>query len=496
MKWMWCLLIFLIPQSAKSQSIIIWTPFTTHCIGDTIVFYASGAGVVTPHYQWQVNGIATGGDSSMFITGTLHNDDTVQCILTNASGSSLAMSGKIIEHIIPLPNAGIITGLDKVCVGSTITMSDTVADGKWFARSYNLDIDSTGIVGGRNLLYYNCDTLYPDTVFYIVSNTCGTDTAFKLITVNPLPNAYFWIDEITGGYGALCAGSMWYGLGSYCCDSIHSAFGHIAISGHSISKGAPGGDSLYCITTNYCGTASYGTWIEFGGPPEKIHILADFDELCMGMTDTLRSTAKYLTTWKSLNHKLSFPTVYSIASPVVTTIDTGMDIVYVEMRDVCGIASDSYTITVKARPGAITIAPEQCKGWSSVLTDSVGYGTWSSSSNIASIDKFMVTYNDTGKVTIWYALMNGCATSTQVVVEDCTTAIELFPNPLRDELMIHLPHDGYNYCIVSNSIRQIMGTMPINHEYTSINTSAWPAGLYYIKLTGTGTSYVTKIVKE
>jgi hypothetical protein len=400
----------------------------------------------------------------------------------------------------PLPDAGVITGVDKVCVGTTVTMSDTVMGGTWFVSSLRLEVDSTGVVTGKHASSsYGCDSLYPDKVYYTVSNGCGSDTAFKIITVNPQPDAFFYVQENSlGPY--LCAGYWSYPLGAYSCDSIHSAFGKIAISGHSISKGSPGGDSLYCITTNYCGTASYGTWMYFGGPPEPISILADFNELCMGMSDTLRSSVGNIVFWQSLHHKVSLKEdVTHFSDRIVTAIDTGKDVIYLERKGECGSRYDDITITVKAGPDPAVISPTGCKGGSDTLIDGTANGIWiSSDSNIASIDKNAVTYIDTGMATIRYTLANGCAASGKVQVTDCTVLplVELFPNPVKDELMIHLMGGSYNHCTITNSIGQLVIKAPILYEYISINTRGLAPGIYYVRLTGSHGTYNSKLLKQ
>ena len=82
-----------------------------------------------------------------------------------------------------LPYAGVITGTDSLCVGHTLTLTDTTAIGAWSgwaAGNANARI-SAGTVTGAT-----ADT---DTIYYIESNGCGIDTARYGLTIKNCVNA-------------------------------------------------------------------------------------------------------------------------------------------------------------------------------------------------------------------------------------------------------------------------------------------------------------------
>jgi sugar lactone lactonase YvrE len=74
-----------------------------------------------------------------------------------------------------LPNPGTISGSDSICIGATtITLSDTVSGGLW--SKSNLCAGVTGnVVFGL--------TSGTDTIYYIVSNACGNDSASHTVVV-------------------------------------------------------------------------------------------------------------------------------------------------------------------------------------------------------------------------------------------------------------------------------------------------------------------------
>jgi len=74
-----------------------------------------------------------------------------------------------------LPWAGTISGADTICIGTTFTFSDTIPAGIWACDSDNLSISVEGTA--------TFSAAGMDTVFYIISNFCGADTAKKMVSV-------------------------------------------------------------------------------------------------------------------------------------------------------------------------------------------------------------------------------------------------------------------------------------------------------------------------
>jgi len=96
--------------------------------------------------------------------------------------------------ILSLPVVASITGVSTICVGGMITLADSSSSGIWSASNSTIaTIGSTGIVAGI--------TAGIDTISYSITNSCGTATTTKTITVNPLPS-------ISASSGvAICNGS-------------------------------------------------------------------------------------------------------------------------------------------------------------------------------------------------------------------------------------------------------------------------------------------------
>jgi hypothetical protein len=82
--------------------------------------------------------------------------------------------------VIAPPVAAAITGPDTVCMGHTITLSDATPGGSW-SLSHGHASHTANVITGVSAGY--------DTVRYIASNSCGSDTVLYPIVVKNCPSA-------------------------------------------------------------------------------------------------------------------------------------------------------------------------------------------------------------------------------------------------------------------------------------------------------------------
>ncbi len=126
------------------------------------VWYSSNPSIANVNILGLVNGISVG-------------TAVISYIVVNSCSN---YATKIVT-INPLPVAGTITGTDTVTVFSTITLSNAATGGTWTSSATGIaTVGSTGIVTGV--------AAGTATIFYTVSNICGTINATKVVTVNPL----------------------------------------------------------------------------------------------------------------------------------------------------------------------------------------------------------------------------------------------------------------------------------------------------------------------
>ena len=94
--------------------------------------------------------------------------------------------------INPYPNAGTISGIDSVCPGQTVTLSESVSTGFWSTSSFTIsEISSSGVAKG----------LIPgkDTIVYTVENSCGISSAVFPFKVRSYAACHTGINSIPVG---------------------------------------------------------------------------------------------------------------------------------------------------------------------------------------------------------------------------------------------------------------------------------------------------------
>ncbi len=143
-----------------------WTLLSGPFHGTAVVSFSapSTGGVVYPSglYYHPAAGYA-GGD-----TLTVRVDDGYSVYVTT-----------IYVSVASLPHAGTITGADSLCAGWSVSLSDTASGGVWHASNGSASVSSgtvSGIFSGV------------DTIFYVVSNACGSDTAGLVDTIHWCPD--------------------------------------------------------------------------------------------------------------------------------------------------------------------------------------------------------------------------------------------------------------------------------------------------------------------
>jgi len=119
--------------------------------------------------------------SSAGYTGT----DTFSVMVMDCAGAS--DTTVVYVTIDSIPDAGAISGADTLCKGATAMLRDVSAGGTWQCINSSVTVSgglATGVLAGI------------DTVFYIVGNACGLDSASKQILVRNCPSG---VNTVPGG---------------------------------------------------------------------------------------------------------------------------------------------------------------------------------------------------------------------------------------------------------------------------------------------------------
>ena len=112
-----------------SPSLSISTPLDSVCPGVAVTFTAAPVNAGSqPSFQWYVNGVAQGSDSTGFTTHTLQTGDVVSCLLTHQGScitDSTAPSNPIGMSVrqAPAMSVSISSGQNPICAGTSVAFT-------------------------------------------------------------------------------------------------------------------------------------------------------------------------------------------------------------------------------------------------------------------------------------------------------------------------------------------------------------------------------------
>lgn len=285
-----------------------------------------------------------------------------------------------------------ISGNAPVCVGGTITLSDSASGGVW--ASNNIAVATVGAATGV-VTGVTAGTA-------IITYTLSGSTTSVVVTVSPLP-------ATIGGATAVCAGQTATVTDATGGGTWGTSSGSVAAIDAStgIVTGLAAGTAtlIYTLPTGCSRTA---TFVVHAVPSAIAGNLG----VCVGATSALSDPTSGGVSWASSNSAVA--SVGSL-SGVVTGVSAGTaNITYT-------ITYGCYTtavVTVNTIPSAITGTASTCVGSTTTLSSSSTGGTWNSSNaTVASVDAStgVVTGGTTGTATISYTL-SGCRTTRVVTV--------------------------------------------------------------------------------
>ncbi|MEI8047691.1 MAG: gliding motility-associated C-terminal domain-containing protein [Bacteroidota bacterium] len=176
-------------------SILIGSSANPVCSGTAVIYTATPAnGGSTPAYQWKVNGIAFGINSSTY-TYTPANNDVVSCILTSSISSCAignpATSDSITMIVNPTMPVSVLIGssANPVCTGTAVAYTATPTNGGT-TPSYQWKVNGTD-VGANSSSYSDIPSNY-DVITCVLTSSislCATGTPaisnILAMTVNP-----------------------------------------------------------------------------------------------------------------------------------------------------------------------------------------------------------------------------------------------------------------------------------------------------------------------
>ena len=371
----------------------------TVCQGDTLELTETLGGGT-----WSTSNGTAAVSAGGIVSGNLGGVDTIRYSITNGCGTTTAT-----KHITinPAPSTGAILGSQTVCVGATETLTDSASTGgTWIALGGHATISSGGIVTGT--------TTGTSTIEYVVTNTCGADTAIFTLYTDTLPTESPIIataslcvgasvtisDSVSGSSVSVVPGLS---NGNMTLDTIS---GMPYVLGTGVSEGL---DTLTLIATNMCGSATTTKVFTVNGLPLAGSI-SGTDSVCAG-SEVVWSATIGGGTWSATNSNAV------VAAGNVIGVVAGVDTVAYSISNSCGTAAATHAVTVLPLPTACLIpgADSVCPGAAITVVPCGTGGTWTVHNGHASISGGIVTGITAGIDTAVYTVHNACGSDSALV---------------------------------------------------------------------------------
>jgi len=359
---------------------------TTICAGTITTLSEGVAGGTWTSSNTAVALVSSTGTVSGVSAGT----STITYKVSNACGTSSKTATVTVGGI-----ASIIGGTTTICTGGTTTLSDSVAGGNWSSSNTAVaTVNTTGKVSGV--------TAGTAIIYYRISNICGATSDSVLVTVNsPVP--------AIKGTTTICAGGVTtlsdsVGGGNWTSSNTAAA----TISSAGVVSGMSAGTTTITYTlTNACGTATKTAIVTVNSPASMI---SGTTTICTGATATLSDSAAG-GNWTSSNTAIA--NINSAGA--VSGVSAGTTTIYYAVTNACGTGVDSAIVTVNSPASVISGTTAICIGGTTVLSDGVAGGAWSSSNTaVATTDSTgTVSGLNSGTTTITYKITNSCGTTSR-----------------------------------------------------------------------------------
>jgi subtilisin-like proprotein convertase family protein len=296
------------------------------CVSSNITLTASAPGGV-----WSASNLHAAVSGTGLVTGVSAGPVIISYTVTNGCGTAVATRSVTVNE---LPHAGAIAGPASVCEAASIVLTDPILGGTWSSTGGHTTVSLTGLVTGV--------VAGIDTIKYIVTNSCGADTAAKIIAVNPLPDA-----GAISGPTAVCVGSS-ITLTDPASGGVWSSNVHATVSAGLVTGVSGGLDTIQYAVTNSCGTTIASHVVTINAMPDAGSITGP-SSLCtadsVAFTDLMSGGM-----WSS-----SDPSVSISSTGVATGVSIGSAVISYTVTNMCGTDIAVLPVTVLLSPASFTI---------------------------------------------------------------------------------------------------------------------------------------------
>ena len=430
---------------------------TTLCAGSVTSLSDAASGGV-----WSSSSTNASVDGSGNVTGNTAGTATISYTVSGACGNASATTVITINAL----SAGTVNGVSTVTAGMNTSLTDATPGGVWSSSNSNATVSAGGIVTG--VTPGSC------TISYTLTNSCGTVSATKVITVNvssvaPITGPTSVCTSATISLTDATAGGAWSTANGVIAGvNASGVVTGLSVGTTVISYTVAGIPSVIVITVNSVPSGIYGPSTVCNGRSITL------SDLTAGGTWTSTAgisatTGTTLTTITGLAAGTNYVT-YTLATGCYKTMPVTVGAIpsaILGTLSVCGIGSVTFLsdatagtswainpvgtatisasgrvygvsagtaivtytgnnscvvtapVTVALPPSAITNNTTICQGSSITLSDVAAGGSWSSSNTaIATVGSSTGTVNGVtpGTATITYATAGGTGCYVMAVV--------------------------------------------------------------------------------
>jgi len=164
------------------------------CPGSSVTFMANATnGGTNPIYQWKVNGLNVGANSSVYTNAALYNGDIISCTLISSETcvTNNPASTQITISTLPSLSIDLVASPLDICPGDPVSLNATVLGGA--GTSYTLTLN--GQIVSLPLVEYPDFSQY---YFITATDNCSSATDSVYINVSQVPQVFLTSDVISG----------------------------------------------------------------------------------------------------------------------------------------------------------------------------------------------------------------------------------------------------------------------------------------------------------
>lgn len=188
-------------NSPVIPSVSITASANNICTGTLVTFAATPVnGGINPSYQWKINGINVGLNSSTYSTTGILNGDVISCVLTNPNScsSTTTANSNAIAMIVTAtitPTLNIVSSVNNICPFTPVTFTAIPANAGT-PPSFQWKLNGADV--GTNSITYTNNNLFNGDKVSCIMNTVTSCSSSPLVfsdtiimLIKPVPSIFF-----------------------------------------------------------------------------------------------------------------------------------------------------------------------------------------------------------------------------------------------------------------------------------------------------------------